>query len=66
MQLRQKIDKIKNEKFDAKSKVKSSSVLQKTIRDCGVQMVNHDIECEGSFILYYAMSYDDVIINAEL
>ena len=50
MQLRQKIDQLKREKFDASSKVKSSAILQKTIRDCGVQMVNHDIECKGTVI----------------
>ena len=48
-QLRQRIQQIRNEKFDARSKVKESKVLQKTIQKCGVQMLNHDIECESKF-----------------
>ena len=48
MQLRHKINTIKAEKFDARAKVKQSAQLQQTIRECGVQMVNHDIECQGS------------------
>merc|ERR1712168_1489060 len=45
MQLKLKIDQIQNEKFSAAENVKKSSILQKTIRKVGTQMVNHDIEC---------------------
>ena len=52
LQLRQKIELLKKEQFDAVSMVKQSAVLTKTIRDCGVQMVNHDIECQGELIYF--------------
>lgn len=52
MQLRQKIELLKREQFDAASMVKQSAVLTKTIRDCGVQMVNHDIECQGRILIF--------------
>jgi len=45
--LRQKIDKIKNEEFDAKSKVLESAVLTKQIRTIGVQQLNFDVEKPG-------------------
>ena len=48
MQLKQRIAQIENEKFDAKVKVKESKVLQKTIRNAGLQYVNHDIECKSN------------------
>lgn len=42
--IKQKIEKIREEKFDAEAKIKSSKVLTKTIRTIGVQQLNIDIE----------------------
>ena len=47
LKLKEKIKIIQNEKFDAKSKVQKSQILKKTIRNSGLQMVNHDIQCQS-------------------
>lgn len=48
--IKQKIEKIREEKFDAEAKIKSSKVLTKTIRTIGVQQLNIDIEKQGKVV----------------
>ena len=45
--LRQKIEKIRNEKFNPKTKIYESDILKKQVRNVGIQKLNFNVESSG-------------------